>query len=80
VAAAKALQTFERGNREVFAIGSSAGGTLVAGAVNQDPKLFSGVVLKVPFVDVVASMSDTSLPLTTQQYGEWGNPTKPEQL
>ncbi|MFH4616002.1 prolyl oligopeptidase family serine peptidase [Vibrio diabolicus] len=80
VAAANALQTFERGNREIFAIGSSAGGTLVAGAVNQDPKLFSGVVLKVPFVDVVASMSDTSLPLTTQQYGEWGNPTKPEQL
>ncbi|AVF93094.1 peptidase S9 [Vibrio diabolicus] len=80
VAAAKALQTFERGNRKIFAIGSSAGGTLVAGAVNQDPKLFSGVVLKVPFVDVVASMSDTSLPLTTQQYGEWGNPTKSEQL
>ncbi|GAJ74665.1 LOW QUALITY PROTEIN: protease II [Vibrio sp. JCM 18905] len=81
VAAANALQTFERGNREIFAIGSSAGGTLVAGAVNQDPKLFSGVVLKVPFVDVVASMSDTSLPLTTQQYGEWGgNPTKSEQL
>ncbi|EGR1751274.1 prolyl oligopeptidase family serine peptidase [Vibrio parahaemolyticus] len=80
VAAAKTLKTFERGNREVFAIGSSAGGTLVAGAVNRDPKLFSGVVLKVPFVDVVASMSDTSLPLTTQQYGEWGNPTKPEQL
>ncbi|EGQ8312272.1 S9 family peptidase [Vibrio parahaemolyticus] len=80
VAAAKTMKTFERGNREVFAIGSSAGGTLVAGAVNRDPKLFSGVVLKVPFVDVVASMSDTSLPLTTQQYGEWGNPTKPEQL
>ncbi|EIT7124730.1 TPA: S9 family peptidase [Vibrio parahaemolyticus] len=80
VAAAKTLKTFERGNREVFAIGSSAGGTLVAGAVNRDPKLFSGVVLKVPFVDVVASMSDTSLPLTTQQYAEWGNPTKPEQL
>ncbi|HHG3201024.1 TPA: prolyl oligopeptidase family serine peptidase [Vibrio parahaemolyticus] len=80
VAAAKMLKTFERGNREVFAIGSSAGGTLVAGAVNRDPKLFSGVVLKVPFVDVVASMSDTSLPLTTQQYGEWGNPTKSEQL
>lgn len=80
VAAAKTLKTFERGNREVFAIGSSAGGTLVAGAVNRDPKLFSGVVLKVPFVDVVASMSDTLLPLTTQQYGEWGNPTKSEQL
>ncbi|MBE4514071.1 S9 family peptidase [Vibrio parahaemolyticus] len=80
VAAAKTMKTFERGNREVFAIGSSAGGTLVAGAVNRDPKLFSGVVLKVPFVDVVASMSDTSLPLTTQQYGEWGNPTKSEQL
>ncbi|WP_045391083.1 prolyl oligopeptidase family serine peptidase [Vibrio rotiferianus] len=79
-AAAQALKHFDGGERGVYAIGSSAGGTLVAGSINQDPDLFAGVVMKVPFVDVVASMSDTLLPLTAQQYGEWGNPTLPEQL
>lgn len=79
-AAAQALKHFDGGERDVYAIGSSAGGTLVAGSINQAPDLFAGAVMKVPFVDVVASMSDTTLPLTTQQYGEWGNPTFPEQL
>ncbi len=79
-AAAQALKHFDGGERDVYAIGSSAGGTLVAGSINQDPDLFAGSVMKVPFVDVVASMSDTTLPLTAQQYGEWGNPTLPEQL
>ncbi|MFH0289343.1 prolyl oligopeptidase family serine peptidase [Vibrio owensii] len=79
-AAAQALKHFDGGERDVYAIGSSAGGTLVAGSINQDPDLFAGAVMKVPFVDVVASMSDTTLPLTAQQYGEWGNPTLPEQL
>ncbi|WP_264406981.1 prolyl oligopeptidase family serine peptidase [Vibrio owensii] len=79
-AAAQALKHFDGGERDVYAIGSSAGGTLVAGSINQAPDLFAGAVMKVPFVDVVASMSDTSLPLTAQQYGEWGNPTLPEQL
>ncbi|MFM2655886.1 prolyl oligopeptidase family serine peptidase [Vibrio owensii] len=79
-AVAQALKHFDGGERDVYAIGSSAGGTLVAGSINQAPDLFSGAVMKVPFVDVVASMSDTTLPLTAQQYGEWGNPTLPEQL
>ena len=79
-AAAQALKHFDGGERDVYAIGSSAGGTLVAGSINQAPDLFAGAVMKVPFVDVVASMSDTTLPLTEQQYGEWGNPTLPEQL
>lgn len=79
-AAAQALEHFDGGERDVYAIGSSAGGTLVAGSINQAPDLFAGAVMKVPFVDVVASMSDTTLPLTAQQYGEWGNPTLPEQL
>ncbi|NOI71139.1 prolyl oligopeptidase family serine peptidase [Vibrio owensii] len=79
-AAAQALKHFDSGERDVYAIGSSAGGTLVAGSINQAPGLFAGAVMKVPFVDVVASMSDTTLPLTAQQYGEWGNPTLPEQL
>jgi oligopeptidase B len=78
-AVAQALKHFKSGKRDVYALGSSAGGTLVAGAINQKPDLFAGAVLKVPFVDVVASMSDQSLPLTAQQYGEWGNPTIPEQ-
>ncbi|MFV8448340.1 prolyl oligopeptidase family serine peptidase, partial [Vibrio owensii] len=79
-AAAQALKHFDGGERDVYAIGSSAGGTLVAGSINQAPDLFAGAVMKVPFVDVVASMSDTMLPLTAKQYGEWGNPTLPEQL
>lgn len=79
-AVAKALKHYDGGERDVYAIGSSAGGTLVAGSINQAPDLFAGAVMKVPFVDVVASMSDTTLPLTAQQYGEWGNPTLPEQL
>lgn len=79
-AAAQALKHFDGGERDVYAIGSSAGGTLVAGSINQAPDLFAGAVMKVPFVDVVASMSDTTLPLTAQQYGEWGNPTLPDQL
>ena len=79
-AAAQALKHFDGGERDVYAIGSSAGGTLVAGSINQAPDLFAGAVMKVPFVDVVASMSDTTLPFTAQQYGEWGNPTLPEQL
>ena len=80
IAAAQNLQQFKGGQREIYALGSSAGGTLVAGAINTKPQLFSGAVLKVPFVDVVASMSDTSLPLTAQQYSEWGDPRIPTEL
>ncbi|ENN6467030.1 TPA: S9 family peptidase [Vibrio vulnificus] len=65
--------------RDIYLMGSSAGGTLVAAAINQKPELFSGAVIKVPFVDVLNSMSDSRLPLTEQQYGEWGNPELPAQ-
>ncbi|MFM5687241.1 prolyl oligopeptidase family serine peptidase, partial [Aeromonas caviae] len=52
-------------------------GTLVAAALNQQPTLFSGAVLQVPFVDMLGTMSDPALPLTRQEYQEWGNPAKP---
>ncbi|KXU78814.1 prolyl oligopeptidase family serine peptidase [Aeromonas enteropelogenes] len=60
----------------LFAMGGSAGGTLVAAALNQQPTLFSGAVLQVPFVDLLGTMSDPALPLTRQEYREWGNPAR----
>ncbi|MCY9827123.1 prolyl oligopeptidase family serine peptidase [Vibrio chagasii] len=80
IATARALKTYHQGARSIYAMGGSAGGTLVAAALNQTPDLFDGAVLKVPFVDVVNSMSDASLPLTAQQYGEWGNPNIEDEL
>jgi oligopeptidase B len=60
--------------RRVFAHGASAGGLLVAVAVNRRPDLYAGVVADVPFVDVITTMSDPGVPLTTLEYEEWGNP------
>ena len=74
LAATREMQQFKGGRRAVVAMGSSAGGTLVAAAINQQPGWYEAASLNVPFVDVVASMSDDSLPLTAQQYQEWGNP------
>ena len=54
-------------------MGGSAGGLLVGAVTNMRPDLFNTVVAQVPFVDVVTTMFDTSLPLTTQEYEEWGN-------
>lgn len=58
----------------IFAWGGSAGGLLVGAVANMRPELFKGVVAEVPFVDVVTTMLDESIPLTTGEYDEWGNP------
>jgi oligopeptidase B len=59
---------------KVFAIGGSAGGLLMGAVVNQCPECYRGVVALVPFVDVVTTMLDESIPLTTNEFDEWGNP------
>jgi oligopeptidase B len=61
-------------SRTVFAQGGSAGGLLVGTIANLRPDLYAGIVAEVPFVDVVTTMSDASVPLTTLEYDEWGNP------
>ncbi|MER3366484.1 S9 family peptidase [Providencia rettgeri] len=62
----------------VYAIGGSAGGLLMGAVVNMAPDLYEGVVSAVPFVDVVTTMLDPSIPLTTGEYDEWGNPENEE--
>jgi oligopeptidase B len=58
----------------LFAMGGSAGGLLTGAVLNMEPGLWRGVVSHVPFVDVVTTMLDDSIPLTTGEYDEWGNP------
>ncbi len=66
-------------NKEkLFAMGGSAGGLLMGAVVNMRPELWKGVVAAVPFVDVVTTMLDESIPLTTFEYDEWGNPNNKE--
>ncbi len=62
----------------LFASGGSAGGLLMGAVINKAPELFRGVVASVPFVDVVTTMLDESIPLTTGEYDEWGNPNVEE--
>ena len=58
----------------LYAEGGSAGGLLVGAVMNMNPELFNGIIAAVPFVDVVTTMLDESIPLTTGEFDEWGNP------
>jgi len=62
----------------LYAMGGSAGGLLMGAVVNMNPELFNGVVAAVPFVDVMTTMLDDTIPLTTYEYDEWGNPNEKE--
>jgi oligopeptidase B len=70
-------QSFTRPDK-LFAMGRSAGGLLMGAVSNLRPDLFKGIVAEVPFVDVVTTMLDASIPLTTGEYDEWGDPNKKE--
>jgi len=60
----------------LYAEGGSAGGLLMGAIVNMSPELYNGVIAQVPFVDVVTTMLDDTIPLTTGEYDEWGNPNE----
>ena len=60
----------------LYAMGGSAGGLLMGAVMNLEPELFNGIVAAVPFVDVINTMLDESIPLTTGEFDEWGNPKK----
>nr|WP_235914978.1 S9 family peptidase [Allomuricauda ochracea] len=62
----------------LYASGGSAGGLLMGAVVNMAPELYRGVIASVPFVDVVTTMLDETIPLTTGEYDEWGNPHEKE--
>ncbi len=62
----------------LYAMGGSAGGLLMGAIANMAPDLWNGIVAQVPYVDVITTMSDPSIPLTTNEYDEWGNPENKE--
>lgn len=62
--------------KHLYAMGGSAGGLLMGAIVNMGPEYYNGVVAAVPFVDVVTTMLDDTIPLTTGEYDEWGNPNE----
>jgi oligopeptidase B len=68
-------QGFANAHR-VYAMGGSAGGLLMGAITNMRPDLYKGIVAQVPFVDVVTTMLDDSIPLTTGEYDQWGNPNE----
>ena len=65
-------------SKNLYAAGGSAGGLLMGAVINIEPDLYNGVIAHVPFVDVVTTMLDESIPLTTGEYDEWGNPNNEE--
>ncbi len=65
-------------SKHLYAEGGSAGGLLMGVIINEAPELYNGVIAQVPFVDVITTMLDDSIPLTTGEYDEWGNPNKKE--
>lgn len=76
----KSLLSKDIGNPvSVFAFGGSAGGLLMGAIINYEPELYKGIISAVPFVDVLTTMSDESIPLTTFEYKEWGNPKNKEE-
>jgi oligopeptidase B len=64
--------------QHMYAMGGSAGGLLMGVVLNEAPHLYNGVIAAVPFVDVISTMLDDSIPLTTGEYDEWGNPNEKE--
>ncbi len=64
--------------KHLYAYGGSAGGLLMGAVLNMAPELYHAIIAAVPFVDVVTTMLDESIPLTTGEYDEWGNPNVPE--
>ena len=64
--------------KHLYAMGGSAGGLLMGAIVNMNPELYNGIIAAVPFVDVISTMIDDSIPLTTGEYDEWGNPNDKE--
>lgn len=64
--------------QHLYAQGGSAGGLLMGAVINMAPELWNGVIAQVPFVDVVNTMLDESIPLTTNEFDEWGNPKSKE--
>ncbi|TCI92806.1 S9 family peptidase [Tenacibaculum sp. M341] len=62
----------------LYAMGGSAGGLLMGAVINMNPELYNGVIAAVPFVDVISTMVDDTIPLTTGEYDEWGNPNDKE--
>ena len=65
-------------SEKLYARGGSAGGLLMGAVSNMEPELFHGIIAEVPFVDVVTTMLDETIPLTTSEYDEWGNPNSLE--
>ncbi|WP_298778346.1 S9 family peptidase [uncultured Polaribacter sp.] len=64
--------------KHLYAMGGSAGGLLMGAIINMNSELYNGIISAVPFVDVISTMLDDSIPLTTGEYDEWGNPNEKE--